>query len=325
MKHPWIPSSLSEHTAKGVLIASIVAVSVPSLALAQSLPTSTQAPGRFVRSGDPRRPTFKRVEQGVSDTGPLRVGVRDQGVDLLVPTGFRDVFEIQPGGPVPPGGAGGPGFNAASSNTQKQFARVNGAVIAVFPRSIYTPTEDGIVAEIPPGTIFYIGGLPKNMYTPSLGHVGGPDGGEPVSPLWADMRADTSVHAAGTERGGTSGPAPLTPANRANPSRRAQALGGTPEQHPPFRTQFGNRLPSPPTLPQGVMTDEDLRQRVVQALLQSAVKPAVTSTTQPKTPVTSNQADEKHLVDSAKPIAPQTTDETGNKNPDEGSGTRPAP
>lgn len=254
------------NTPRMALIAACAALfAVPALLATpvhgQSSSATPRPPGQFARPGDPLRPTFKRVEQGVSDTGPLRVGMRDVGVDLIVPTGFRDVFEIQPGGPAPFGRPGAGSF----PGSPRQFARINGAVTAVFPRSIYTPTDDGVVAEIPPGTIFYVGGVPSSLYTPSLGHISvTPDGGGRVSPLLADSRADTSVHpvthASPRQAGLVKADSPV--------SERPQGRAGEPSQTP--ATRRGGAILRPPaavSASRGIMTDDSLRQRAVQALM----------------------------------------------------------
>jgi len=92
--------------------------------------------------------TFQAIDATYADVSPLALSQRVLRADLRVPTGFDRVFRIGvPGG-------------------ETRFARIDRGVTAIFPRSTYTPTESGLLATIPPGTIFSIGGdlralLPK--------------------------------------------------------------------------------------------------------------------------------------------------------------------
>jgi hypothetical protein len=80
------------------------------------------------------------------------VSTRQLGVDLRRPTGFGSVFEVQRTDP----------FSAPGERTQPFFMRSDGAVTAVFPRSVYMPSAGkGLLPHIPPNTVFYIGKLPS--------------------------------------------------------------------------------------------------------------------------------------------------------------------
>lgn len=116
--------------------------------------------------------TPQRVEQMVGDVGPLGTSLRELSTDLRVPTSFDAVYRL-PRGVAGIGGIGG----------QPQLARVNGAVIAVFPRSVYDWTDNGPRADVPPGTVYYIGSMPRAIaaiHAPGPTHVS----------LAADMSAD---------------------------------------------------------------------------------------------------------------------------------------
>lgn len=78
------------------------------------------------------------LDQAVGDRGGLDTSLRriDPGLDM--PTGYRNVY-LRPGGGM---------------------MRANGGLAALFPRSIYVPTRQGLVPDVPPGTRFVIGGLP---------------------------------------------------------------------------------------------------------------------------------------------------------------------
>jgi|GEM_PF-2370553 len=133
------------------LVGFAAALSIGGLAAAQ--PDS----GTLLRPYAPRE-GLRRVEQGVADAGPLSISLRDLSGDLRTPDAFRDVYRL-------PNSVG---------RRAGQFARVsgNGGIIAVYPRGTYTPTSNGLRADVPPGTIFYIGGIPPDP--PGLGPPTGP-------------------------------------------------------------------------------------------------------------------------------------------------------
>ncbi len=191
---------------------------------------------------------LKRVEQGIADTDPLRVGRRQLGHDLRAPSGYRDVYEVHMG----PGA--GPGT--------RRFVRQNGAVYAVFPRSIYQLTDRGVSAPVPPGTIYYLGGLPPDLARAAndsslLGDARTFPRG--VSSLTrSDSRADTSAGTAPmdtpTNSSLTSRPRPMRP--RAAPDYEA-GLPALASVSPVGRTWV-----STPTGP-SIMTDEAERVQAV--------------------------------------------------------------
>ena len=118
--------------------------SISAFMMVAGLATLLGAPGASAQvRGNPR---LTPVEEAVADTGPLSASERLMPQDLRVPASFDRVYRLS-------GKAG-------------QFARVNGAITAVFPRSQYVVTSSGAVPEIPPGTTFYIGGLPEGLATP---------------------------------------------------------------------------------------------------------------------------------------------------------------
>jgi len=101
--------------------------------------------------------TLRRVDEGIEDTGLLRLGGRVAPLDLRMPAGFDEVYRI-PGAP-----SGIPGVPGAPD----QFARISGGVAAVFPFSEYTLTKDGLAVLIPAGTKYFIGNLPKSGGKPT--------------------------------------------------------------------------------------------------------------------------------------------------------------
>jgi hypothetical protein len=85
---------------------------------------------------------LERVEPGVSDMGPLGVEIRHPIHDMRMPLDFEALYR------------------GVGANGTPWFARRDGGITAVFPRSWYVPTQYGEVSIIPPDTIFYIGDPP---------------------------------------------------------------------------------------------------------------------------------------------------------------------
>lgn len=83
------------------------------------------------------QPPLKPIDHSVADVNELAASLRDFSVDLRLPLGFQQVYEM----PHQPG----------------MLMRMSGAVYAVFPNSTYARTPVGPLATIPPGTVFYIG------------------------------------------------------------------------------------------------------------------------------------------------------------------------
>jgi hypothetical protein len=64
-------------------------------------------------------------------------------VDLRIPTGFEGVYQFERPGPL--------------GQPETMYMRANGSLTAVFPRSVYVTAPNGLVPEIPAGTVFVIG------------------------------------------------------------------------------------------------------------------------------------------------------------------------
>lgn len=134
---------------------------------------------------------MKPVDPGIADMGPLATQGREMSKDVRQPSGFDRVYEIE-------------------MNGQKYFARVNGGMIAVFPRSAYTSRGTAVV---PPNTTFYIGKLPANATLV--------DSGQTVSPNYAVRSATASATAYDGARPfnnavDLSAPAPVSAQSNAN-------------------------------------------------------------------------------------------------------------
>lgn len=105
------------------------------LAAATAPPLSAQLPPSH---------QFQRVQDRFDDLGPLGSSLRVFPHDLRRPFDFDQVYRV-------PRLQGQP----------DQFARVSGAITAVYPRGEYLRTKKGVRVQVPAGTIFYIGRLPE--------------------------------------------------------------------------------------------------------------------------------------------------------------------
>ncbi|MBX3380056.1 MAG: hypothetical protein KF805_08160 [Phycisphaeraceae bacterium] len=92
---------------------------------------------------DALRPKMKPVDAGVADMGPLSGPGRVLSPGLRQPSGFDRVYEVEIDG-------------------KKYYARQNGAMVAVFPRSSYQSVRGSATPVVPAGTTFYLNGLPDN-------------------------------------------------------------------------------------------------------------------------------------------------------------------
>lgn len=91
-------------------------------------------------------PEGRPADAGVSDVDPLAESFRLEPIDLRVGAGFDRVYRY--------------GVETESGVTRELFARSDGAVTAVFPRSDYAYDRYGRYATIPADTTFVIGGPP---------------------------------------------------------------------------------------------------------------------------------------------------------------------
>jgi hypothetical protein len=93
---------------------------------------------------------WRQVEQGVADTSPLSADLRVQPLELRYPFGFDTVYQGR--------------LTDQYGASRDYFARRDGALTAVFPRSIYTEMGNGVRSvDVPPGTVYYIGDLPPEL------------------------------------------------------------------------------------------------------------------------------------------------------------------
>ena len=115
------------------------------------------AASAFGQSTDPFAPADPvRLDEGRGDVGPLSRSLRTPAIDLREPSGFEHVYRVPASAPYPWVYAG-----SAGAQRLEQLERRDGALRAVFDRSVYRNTRRGAVAEIPAGTVFRIGPEPR--------------------------------------------------------------------------------------------------------------------------------------------------------------------
>lgn len=85
--------------------------------------------------------SLERVEEIWGDSGPLNQSLRQLPFEMRRPSGFEHLYRV-------------PG-------SKNLLTRMDGSLAAVFPRSVYSSSPNGVVPLIPPGTVFYVGSLPE--------------------------------------------------------------------------------------------------------------------------------------------------------------------
>ncbi|MEY5060498.1 MAG: hypothetical protein RIS45_419 [Planctomycetota bacterium] len=108
---------------------------LPLIALAA--PPAADATHRTTVQTSPIRPELEVVDQGVEDRGGFEKSLRVLPLDMRVPTGFQQVYRV-------------PG-------REDLLMRGNGALFAVFPRSVYQRTPIGTIPLAPADVHFSIG------------------------------------------------------------------------------------------------------------------------------------------------------------------------
>lgn len=126
---------------------------------------------------------FVPVRPGTSDVSPLRADLAVPSDHLSEPLGYSRLYRID-GWRANPWGAETP-----------LFARREGAITAVFPRSVYAFDRFGPYAIVPPATEFYIGEGPGDAYPGTVASLGQPgDGPAPTIGGDASSRVSTRVN-----------------------------------------------------------------------------------------------------------------------------------
>ncbi len=191
---------------------------------------------------------LRRVDQGFADRSTLSTSLRTFGVDLRAPAGFADIYQL-------------PGQNGQAG----QYVRQSGAISAVFPRSIYVHHDDRVQVAVPPGTVFYIGGLPEALAAPAGSATGRASATASPTSLSSGVstalssRADPRAVATQLDTRPTASPPASPPAS---PARSADAAG---THHPADQAapaEAGERSAQPPRLQPdtpGILTSESYR------------------------------------------------------------------
>jgi len=105
--------------------------------IALAAPPAADVGHRTTVQTSPIRPELEVVDQGVEDRGGFEKSLRVLPLDMRVPTGFQQVYRV-------------PG-------REDLLMRGNGALFAVFPRSVYQRTVIGTIPLAPADVHFSIG------------------------------------------------------------------------------------------------------------------------------------------------------------------------
>jgi len=189
---------------------------VPTVAciLAALAAMNPPAEGGRSASAGPLRPKLEIVEQGVADRGGIETSTRVLPVDLRLPTGFGVVYR--------------------SPEADGRLMRGNGALFAVFPRSLYRRTGSGAIPLVPSGVVYSIG-MPGGMDYPG-GSLRDP--GAPVAPPVAgkvDLRVRPKATAANPVAESPGQPRPGAPADQMPPI--SEAARAQPDAAPTQRAE----------------------------------------------------------------------------------------
>lgn len=156
----------------------------PTTPSAQAAPANAArahpAPVRALRSltnpANAGRAYFVPVASDTRDSSPVSASLSAEPIDLRMPLLFDRVFAVRSNAPADMRGGsilnfGGGNIAASSapldSSGTQWFARIDGGIIALFPRSTYVQTPQGTLAEVPAGTVYVIGSPPSGMFAPA--------------------------------------------------------------------------------------------------------------------------------------------------------------
>ncbi len=187
---------------------------------------------------------WKPVEPTVSDLGPLNTSQRVMPLDMRATSSFDKLYKLDVR----------PRFFGDRAQSE-YYMRRNGAVSAVFPRSSYRVLEEGVLAEVPAGTVFSLGGdLGRLLNVPPAAPRRNIFSAQPVNPRQDPSQPNPNRPDYRVPQGP---PAPPAPPARADRPRRNAAELVYPE-------------PSEP-LARSIWTDEGFRRERVGALLDEAL------------------------------------------------------
>ncbi len=218
------------------------------------------------------------VDPRHDDIGPLALSLKDLQPDLRQPSGFDKIYRV--GNHNPRG--------------DDRFARVSGALAAVFNRSEYTSvkTKKGgtrIRIDVPAGTIYYIGGIPNDQRkwgfdaASSKAKPRGNDSAGAEIVTKADTAAPTRIDPYATP-GAPSSPGPLAseasaPRGLAQPAPTQRTPSPTDRPTAPgnptraIETSATRQHAVTPTDHAGMITDDAYRVQRIRTLLQQAAAP----------------------------------------------------
>lgn len=248
------------------LAAALLLALTPTTALAQS----RSAPSTTTQPTGPRQPTavtpsgrLERVVQGEADLGELSTTLRRLQPDLRAPERFEQVYRI-------PGRPGAP----------DRMARVSGAVTAVFPESEYALTKRGTRADIPAGTIFFLGKVRDVTASP---FAFTPSTDELAARARTDRVQRASLPVLGfTTRVDTRAPAPTVPTAPPSPDASTPTGTHTTIDRSAFTNDAGPMLSSRVQQQLGILPP-DIRARLNLAPLPSAETSSITPPNQSAT------------------------------------------
>ncbi len=158
---------------------------------------------------------LEAVDAGTEDVSPLGESLRMVPIDMRVNDAFTRIYRLD-----------------GVDGWEDQFARREGALTAVFPRSVYVPSSLGVGIAIPAGTVFIIGDPPEWMFDRyDLGESA------PTQEAGPTALPDTRI-SMGLDAGAIDTRAPVTPTFQAS---AGQDLRRVERQRPPmpWRTDEG--------------------------------------------------------------------------------------
>lgn len=201
--------------------------------------------GSFTNPANRDQTVLVPIASGTTDVSPVSTSLRALPVDLRAPQRFDRIFAVRNAAPGDLRGGtilnfGGSNVAASSApldaGNAEWFARVDGGIVALFPRSAYVQTPGGTIAEVPAGTIYAIGAPPRGMFAsdtaptetePSQEPTDVPMRPEIVPQQLSANRSEPAGLIPADEASGTEGPKLVPPSimnNETYRSRRLQAL-----------------------------------------------------------------------------------------------------
>jgi hypothetical protein len=185
-------------------------------------------------------------EATVGDMNPLATSSRAMPVDMRLGSNFDRLYKLE----------GRPRLFGGSAE-QDYYMRMNGGVTAVFPRSAYSLRKGGVLAEIPAGTVYSIGGnLSQLVNVGPMSQAAGQPG--PQQPRPGSNFIDRSAR-------------PVAPAPNIQPEPAPRSDNAAPSDGTGAMATVGESARSDDRPVQSIWWDEAFRQQRVGALLDQAL------------------------------------------------------